>query len=107
MRALIAIASVICVFAWFTALARPFQSETDRSGALASTSQIEETEYEEIAWRKSISVGLPFRGALINGVQLPPEGPSFFTFDPVLQVAPNRDWRRWGADTTIRSLLSV
>ena len=39
-------------------------------------------------------------------MQLPSEGADFF-FDPVLGVEPNRDWRRWEADSTIRTLLTV
>ncbi|MDP9227516.1 MAG: penicillin-insensitive murein endopeptidase, partial [Actinomycetota bacterium] len=43
----------------------------------------------------------------VAGVQLPAEGTDFFTFDPILGYSPNREWRRWGADTTIRTLLRV
>ena len=42
-----------------------------------------------------------------RSVQLPASGEDFFTWDPILGRAPNRPWRRWGADTTIRSLLKV
>jgi murein endopeptidase len=74
---------------------------------LARSSELREVELGEIAWRKSYPIGLPHRGALIAGVELPPEGVNFFTFDPILAVAPNREWRRWAADTTIRTLLEV
>ena len=60
-----------------------------------------------IAWRDSISVGAPNRGALVNGVQLPAEGADYFTWDFPLATAPNRPWRRWGNDDTIRRLLRV
>ena len=43
-------------------------------------------------------------GRLRDGVQLPPEGFDFVTWDPVLKQTPNRGWRRWGTrklvDTT-------
>jgi murein endopeptidase len=63
--------------------------------------------YDEIRWRRSLSIGEPFRGRLIRGVQLPPEGAGFFTWDPILRRAPDRPWRRWAADTTVRTLLRV
>jgi len=76
--------------------------------AFASTGGgLEQQEIDELAWRQSTPIGSPNRGALVNGVQLPADGVNFFTFDPILGVAPNRDWRRWAADTTVRSLLGV
>jgi murein endopeptidase len=75
--------------------------------ALADDGSLEQQQFDEIAWRQSIPVGAPNRGALVNGVQLPTEGANFFSFDPILQVSPNREWRRWATDTTIRSLLGV
>jgi murein endopeptidase len=74
---------------------------------IASTGGVEQVSTEEIAWRQSLAVGAPNKGSLVNGVQLPAEGTDFFTLDPIYEVSPNRDWRRWGADTTIRSLLGV
>lgn len=55
----------------------------------------------------SVSLGTPQRGALVRGVQLPPEGTDFFTWDFPLKQAPNRPWRRWGAGRTIAVVLSV
>jgi murein endopeptidase len=75
--------------------------------ALARGSELREVPAEEIAWRDSTPIGLPNRGALINGVQLPPEGPDFFTWDPIFEISPNRDWRRWASDSTLRTLLGV
>jgi murein endopeptidase len=40
-------------------------------------------------------------------VQLPPAGEEFFTWDPILRRAPDRPWRRWAADSTLRTLLRV
>jgi murein endopeptidase len=63
--------------------------------------------YKPIRWHRSIAVGLPWAGRLLHGVQLPPEGPDFFTWDPVLEHSPDRGWRRWGHDRLIRTLLRV
>lgn len=93
MRRLIAAALLACLFAGAT--------------AHASTGQLEQAEVDEIAWRQSIPLGAPNRGALVNGVQLSAEGVNFFSFDPILEQAPNREWRRWATDTTIRALLGV
>lgn len=57
--------------------------------------------------RDSLSLGLPTRGTLVRGVRLPPRGASFVTWDPVLKRSPNRWWRRYGNDYTIRMLLRV
>jgi murein endopeptidase len=62
---------------------------------------------EPIEWRESRSLGKPWAGRLVNGVQLPAEGAQFFTWDPVLKRTPNRPWRRWGSDRLIRMLLDV
>lgn len=62
----------------------------------------------QIAWRQSRPLGRPFaRGRLLAGVQLPEEGPDWFTWDPVLKQLPNRPGRRWGTDRLIRMLLRV
>jgi murein endopeptidase len=60
-----------------------------------------------IAWRESQSIGLPWAGRLRSGVQLPPEGPDWFTWDPVRKSTPNRGWRRWGHDVLVRRTLRV
>jgi murein endopeptidase len=61
----------------------------------------------EIAWRRSVAVGVPADGRLVRGVKLPPEGVDFFTWDPVLHRVPNRASRRWGTDRLVRVLLQV
>jgi murein endopeptidase len=43
----------------------------------------------------------------VRGVRLPAQGRHFFTWDPVLHVAPNRTWRRWGTDDLVRRLLRI
>jgi murein endopeptidase len=60
-----------------------------------------------IAWRPSHSVGKPFAGRLVDGVQLPAEGRDFWTYDWALRVSPNRPWRRWGTDRLVQTLLDV
>jgi murein endopeptidase len=60
-----------------------------------------------IAWRRSRAEGLPMAGRLVRGVQLPEQGPDWFTWDPVLKRSPNRPWRRWGTDRLVRTLLRV
>src|SRR5215212_3053800 len=60
-----------------------------------------------IHWRTSHALGLPWAGRLARGVQLPAEGPDWFTWDPALNRRPNRGWRRWGTDTLVRMVLRV
>jgi murein endopeptidase len=60
-----------------------------------------------IRWRRSVAIGLHWRGRLVRGVELPAEGPTFFTWDPILRRAPNRAWRRWGTDGLVRTVLRV
>lgn len=55
----------------------------------------------------SRALGLPWRGRLVDGVRLPAEGPTFFTWDPIRKRSPNRAWRRWGTDRLVRTLLAV
>ena len=55
----------------------------------------------------SRSLGLPWAGKLVGGVQLESEGEHFFTWDHVRRRSPNRDWRRYGNARLIRTLLRV
>jgi murein endopeptidase len=63
--------------------------------------------YPLIKFHKSRSVGKWFDGRLIRAVQLPAEGPDFFTYDGVKLRRPDRGWRRWGHDRMIRTLLAA
>lgn len=65
------------------------------------------TRYGAVHWRISRSVGLPWSGRLYNGVLLPAQGATFFTWDGVLGRSPNPEWRRNGTDTLVRTLLGV
>ena len=62
---------------------------------------------EPIAWKQSRSLGRPWAGWLVNGVRLPSEGETYFTWDPVLETSPNRPWRRWGSDRLLRVIFGV
>jgi murein endopeptidase len=80
----------------------------DREFALAQvTAGQEQVELGEAQWAGSVSVGTPQHGALFRGVQLPPEGANFFTWDFPLKHSPNRGWRRWATDRTINRVLGV
>jgi murein endopeptidase len=58
-------------------------------------------------WHRSHALGLPWAGRLVHGVQLPPQGRHFFTWNPVLRHSPNRGWRRFGTDLLVRTVLHV
>ena len=58
-------------------------------------------------WHETQSLGLPWNGSLLNGVQLPREGRDFVTWDPVFNRVPNRDRRRYGSRKLVRTLLRV
>jgi murein endopeptidase len=60
-----------------------------------------------VEWHDSVAIGTPEDGALERGVQLPAEGNSYFTWDPILKRQPDRDWRRWGTDGLVRTTLRV
>lgn len=60
-----------------------------------------------VAYHPSTALGTPDSGHLLNGVQLPAEGPDYVTWDPVRAVRPNRGWRRWGTDVLVRTFLRV
>jgi murein endopeptidase len=55
----------------------------------------------------SRAAGLPWRGRLIDGRQLPLTGEGFATWDPILKRVGNRPWRRWGTDRLLRTLRRV
>jgi murein endopeptidase len=61
----------------------------------------------EVVWRASISLGLPYHGRLIDGVQLPTSSPYWATWDPALDRVPDRGYRRYGSAKLIHLLLAV
>jgi hypothetical protein len=60
-----------------------------------------------IAWHHATSVGLPYGGSLVDGTQLPIEGPNWVTWDPVTDSVPNLPHRLYGNERTIRTILRV
>jgi mRNA-degrading endonuclease toxin of MazEF toxin-antitoxin module len=63
--------------------------------------------FPHINWHASRSLGQPWDGRLVHGVQLPAQGRTFFTWDPALRRKPNRPWRRWGNERLVRIVLRV
>jgi murein endopeptidase len=61
----------------------------------------------QLDYRHSTAVGTHAAGRLVDGVRLPAQGRTFFTWDPVLRRSPNRPWRRWGTDRLVRLTLRV
>lgn len=73
----------------------------------AGRSKRAEPAYPEIRWRRSTAVGLPHAGQLLDGVQLPVEGPDWVTWDPERHRLPNRTSRLYGTDELVRVVLKV
>ena len=63
--------------------------------------------FPRIEWHHATSVGLPYDGRLIDGTQLPLEGPDWVTWDPVTNSVPNRPNRLYANEHTIRTIVSV
>ncbi|MGI9540025.1 MAG: penicillin-insensitive murein endopeptidase, partial [Miltoncostaeaceae bacterium] len=62
---------------------------------------------EPLVWRDSRALGVPWDGALRQGVRLPESGDHHITWDPVRREVGNRPGRRWATDDTIRATLAV
>jgi hypothetical protein len=67
----------------------------------------EQPKFPEVRWNRATSHGLPYAGWLSDGTQLPLEGPSWVTWNPVADHVPNRPDRLYGNERTIRKLLGV
>ena len=63
--------------------------------------------FPKIEWHHAISVGLPYGGSLLDGTQLPVEGPSWVTWNPVTDSTPNAPNRLYGNQHTIRAVVTV
>lgn len=61
----------------------------------------------QVVWRASIAHGTANDGWLENGVVLPPEGPGFYTYNPVTQTRPNLPGRRTATATMVRDLIDL
>ena len=60
-----------------------------------------------VEWRHATSVGLQYAGRLVDGTQLPLEGPDWVTWNPNTDSSPNLPSRLFGNERTIRAILSV
>lgn len=66
-----------------------------------------ETESVAVEWHHARSVGLQYAGSLVDGTQLPVEGPDWVTWNPETDSTPNLPWRLYGNEHTIRRILAV
>ena len=64
-------------------------------------------ELGKVEWHHATSVGLPYSGRLVDGTQLPVEGPDWVTWNPVTDSVPNLPHRLYGNERTIRTIISV
>lgn len=55
----------------------------------------------------SVALAATNRGRLVNGLQLPAQGPYWVTWDGVLRRVPNRADRRWGTDRLLSFVVTV
>jgi murein endopeptidase len=69
--------------------------------------ELTSAELESVSWRRATSAGLWYAGHLHDGTQLPLAGPDWVTWDPVTDRTPNKPWRVYGNERTIRTLLTV
>jgi len=86
----------------------PAPAPTETPGPIVDTQPSVPPDFAMIGWQASRALGHPARrGRLVRGVQLPELGEDFFTWDPIHNVIPNREWRRWGTDRLVRTVLQV
>jgi murein endopeptidase len=83
----------------------PAAPTSKRSRKVAAAARSETA--PKIEWHNATSVGLWFGGSLIDGTQLPVEGPDWVTWSPVTDSVPNSPRRLYGNERTIRAILSV
>ena len=60
-----------------------------------------------VEWRHATSLGLQYAGSLVEGTQLPVEGPDWVTWNPNTDSTPNLPGRLYGNEHTIHKLLTV
>jgi len=60
-----------------------------------------------IHWHHAVSLGLPYDGSLVDGTQLPVDGPGWVTWNPVTDSSPNAPRRLYGNQRTIRAIVAV
>jgi hypothetical protein len=82
------------------AIPRPKRSRKPASAARAEARP-------RIEWRSATSIGVWWSGSLIDGTQLPVEGPDWVTWNPNTDSVPNAASRLYGNERTIRKTISV
>jgi murein endopeptidase len=60
-----------------------------------------------VDWNRATSLGLQYAGSLVDGTQLPIEGPDWVTWHPGTDSSPNLPGRLYGHERTIRAVLTV
>jgi Penicillin-insensitive murein endopeptidase len=68
---------------------------------------VQAPEAPRIEWRHATSLGLQYAGRLVDGTQLPVEGPNWVTWNPSTDSSPNLPGRLYGHERTVRAVLSV
>jgi murein endopeptidase len=90
------------------ALPTPTPTETALATPEATIGPTLPPDFALVTWKHSKALGKPARkGRLVAGVQLPELGEDFFTWDPIFNRIPNREWRRYGTDRLVRTILTV
>ncbi len=77
------------------------------SRSRAHKPQTREQAYPPVVWHHAMSLGLPYDGRLVDGTQLPVDGPAWVTWDPVTDSVPNKPARLYGNQRTIRTIIAV
>lgn len=60
-----------------------------------------------VEWHHATSIGLQYAGRLVDGTQLPVDGPDWVTWNPTTDSSPNLPGRLYGNEHTIRRILAV
>jgi hypothetical protein len=81
--------------------------EESAARAAATERQEQATPAARVDWNHAHSIGLPFSGRLVDGTQLPVEGPDWVTWNPATDGRPNLASRLYGNERTIRVILEV
>lgn len=85
----------------------PFLRQGASPGNPVERTPARAAELGTVEWHHATSVGLPYSGRLVDGTQLPVEGPDWVTWNPVTDSVPNLPHRLYGTERTIRTILSV
>jgi hypothetical protein len=78
-----------------------------KAARTAAHARSQAREFARVAWRHATSLGLPYSGRLVDGTQLPVDGPDWVTWNPITDSSPNLPDRLYGNERTIRAILSV